>query len=108
MKANVVSTPDSPPPHHVYTLTIMWCTVYRLGEKKKGNTGGKKKKKTCRDPGSNQGPLDLQSNALPTELSRLLDVLASINAIGYSAHVYCVHSVITCHVLLIDSYALSF
>ncbi len=22
------------------------------------------------DPGSNQGPLDLQSNALPTELSR--------------------------------------
>ena len=25
----------------------------------------------CRDPGLNQGPLDLQSNALPTELSRL-------------------------------------
>lgn len=24
----------------------------------------------CRDPGSNQGPLDLQSNALPTELPR--------------------------------------
>ena len=24
----------------------------------------------CRDPGSNRGPLDLQSNALPTELSR--------------------------------------
>ena len=24
----------------------------------------------CPDPGSNQGPLDLQSNALPTELSR--------------------------------------
>ena len=23
----------------------------------------------CPDPGSNQGPLDLQSNALPTELS---------------------------------------
>ena len=28
------------------------------------------KKTSCRDPGSNQGPLDLQSNALPTELSR--------------------------------------
>ena len=28
--------------------------------------------KVCRDQGSNQGPLDLQSNALPTELSRLL------------------------------------
>ena len=29
-------------------------------------------KKNCRDPGSNRGPLDLQSNALPTELSRQL------------------------------------
>jgi hypothetical protein len=28
-------------------------------------------KKLCRDPGSNRGPLDLQYNALPTELSRL-------------------------------------
>ena len=25
----------------------------------------------CRDPGSNEGLLDLQSNALPTELSRI-------------------------------------
>ena len=37
-----------------------------------------KEKKNCRNPGSNQGPLDLQSNALPTELFRphhlLLDV----------------------------------
>jgi hypothetical protein len=29
-----------------------------------------KKKDLCRDPGSNQGPSDLQSDALPTELSR--------------------------------------
>ena len=29
-------------------------------------------RQNCRDPGSNRGPLDLQSNALPTELSRLL------------------------------------
>ena len=29
-------------------------------------------KTKCRDPGSNRGPLDLQSNALPTELSRQL------------------------------------
>ncbi len=28
------------------------------------------KKERCRDPGSNQGPSDLQSDALPTELSR--------------------------------------
>ena len=27
--------------------------------------------KMCRDPGLNQGPSDLQSDALPTELSRL-------------------------------------
>ena len=32
----------------------------------------KKKKKKCRNPGLNQGPLDLQSNALPTELFRHL------------------------------------
>ena len=30
----------------------------------------KHKQNNCRDPGSNRGPLDLQSNALPTELSR--------------------------------------
>ena len=30
-----------------------------------------KNEKTCRDQGSNQGPSDLQSDALPTELSRL-------------------------------------
>ena len=29
--------------------------------------------KKCRDPGSNRGPLDLQSNALPTELSRRIE-----------------------------------
>ena len=28
----------------------------------------------CRNPGSNQGPLDLQSNALPTELFRLVEL----------------------------------
>ena len=31
-------------------------------------------KTKCRDPGSNRGPLDLQSNALPTALSRLIDI----------------------------------
>ena len=33
----------------------------------------KKHNKMCRDPGLNRGPLYLQSNALPTELSRLYD-----------------------------------
>ena len=31
-------------------------------------------KKVCRDQGSNQGPSDLQSDALPTELSRLDEI----------------------------------
>ena len=31
----------------------------------------KKSAQNCRDPGSNRGPPDLQSDALPTELSRL-------------------------------------
>ena len=30
--------------------------------------------RSCRNPGLNRGPLDLQSNALPTELFRLTNV----------------------------------
>ena len=37
-----------------------------------------KKIKRCRNPGSNQGPLDLQSNALPTELFRLLSNISEV------------------------------
>ena len=32
-------------------------------------------RRLCRDPGSNRGPSDLQSDALPTELSRLCPVI---------------------------------
>ena len=35
------------------------------------------KVKRCPDPGSNRGPLDLQSNALPTELSRQVNLRVS-------------------------------
>ena len=41
------------------------------------HTEGKDLQK-CRDPGSNRGPLDLQSNALPTELSRLVKTMLLI------------------------------
>ena len=34
------------------------------------DAGGQQKGAPCRNPGLNQGPLDLQSNALPTELFR--------------------------------------
>merc|ERR1711954_204630 len=39
----------------------------------------KKGSPECRDPGSNRGPLDLQSNALPTELSRLAFAMVTIH-----------------------------
>ena len=51
----------------------------RKREKKKQEGVGAGKK-SCREPGSNQRPLDLQSNALPTELSRhVRDTLANYN-----------------------------
>ena len=47
----------------------------RKEERGRVNDGEKKEKEkealVCRNPGLNQGPLDLQSNALPTELFRL-------------------------------------
>ncbi len=48
------------------------CIKYDLGGEKDEKGNNHRVKKLCRDPGSNRGPLDLQSNALPTELSRLL------------------------------------
>ena len=48
------------------------CIKYDLGGEKDEKGNKRRMKKLCRDPGSNRGPLDLQSNALPTELSRLL------------------------------------
>jgi hypothetical protein len=40
--------------------------------RRSGTTRTNAKKKRCLDRGSNTGPLDLQSNALPTELSKQL------------------------------------
>ena len=42
-----------------------WGKKRKRERRKKTTSGGKKR---CRNPGLNQGPLDLQSNALPTEL----------------------------------------
>ena len=47
----------SSPTLGVIFLVLGWNILKIFGQK-------------CRDPGSNRGPLDLQSNALPTELSR--------------------------------------
>ena len=49
------------------SLVVLWRP-----RKKKDRR--RRQKETCRNPGLNQGPLDLQSNALPTELFRLLKV----------------------------------
>ena len=45
-------------------------------------------KTMCRDPGSNRGPSDLQSDALPTELSRLcyVDKQPSLNVMRHCKH----------------------
>ena len=48
---------------------IAILTILRHKSKEGFNKHVKQTQK-CRDPGSNRGPLDLQSNALPTELSR--------------------------------------
>ena len=40
----------------------------------------------CRDPGSNWGPSDLRSDALPTELSRLRMAFAHGNIVGVGCH----------------------
>ncbi len=48
------------------------CIKYGLGGEKDKKENNHLIKMLCRDPGSNRGPLDLQSNALPTELSRQL------------------------------------
>ena len=51
-----------------------WAGINEPGYSTQGNlrnsNGWIKKEILCRNPGSNQGPLDLQSNALPTELFR--------------------------------------
>ena len=41
--------------------------------------------KSCRDPGSNRGPSDLRSDALPTELSRLENFASRKNLEGVEA-----------------------
>ena len=46
-------------------------------------------KGTCRNPGSNQGHLDLQSNALPTELFRLCTVGIPSSFINVAAGLHC-------------------
>ena len=48
-----------------------WRLGTRLARRHAQKKKKKKKAENCRNPGSNQGPLDLQSNALPTELFRL-------------------------------------
>ncbi len=63
----------------VVKFSDLWLLANKITTKIRGPSDLKSsalpllgKEKNCRDPGSNQGPLDLQSNALPTELSRLV------------------------------------
>ena len=60
-----------------------WCTNHknisgeRLRNKNKNKRGRTTWNERCRDPESSRGPSDLQSDALPTELSRLDYALAN-------------------------------
>ncbi len=62
--------------------TPCWAKAWKTG-----NHCLLEKMKRCRDPGSNRGPLDLQSNALPTELSRLL----LKRKVCYFFYILCLH-----------------
>ena len=53
---------------------------------------GEKRKKECRNPGLNQGPLDLQSNALPTELFRPTDNMCREFGLYMNLIIYCAHT----------------
>lgn len=59
-------------PHRVRPPTFSW-EAFGWKDFRKFESLHIKIKSSCRNPGSNQGPLDLQSNALPTELFRLSD-----------------------------------
>ena len=60
-----VPHPFWPPPT---TTKKKRVSTVRILEKKNWSAA---ELRSCRNPGSNRGPLDLQSNALPTELFRL-------------------------------------
>ena len=60
----------------VVAAAVTVVVVVELGARKLSSTWGMAR--ICRDPGSNRGPSDLQSDALPTELSRLGELPESI------------------------------
>ena len=66
-----------------FSLAVSRPASFRsfAAEAKKMGSGRERKKFTCRDRGSNTGPLDLQSNALPTELSQQLAEEGSPNGL---------------------------
>ena len=58
-------------PIHVLATLQGVCWLAKITKRIGSCTCARCKKAKCRDPGSNRGPSDLQSDALPTELSRL-------------------------------------
>ena len=56
------------------------CMTMIMFKKSEGSLT-KKKITICRNPGLNRGHLDLQSNALPTELFRLLCVAVATTTV---------------------------
>ena len=58
-------------PIHVLATLQGVCWLAKITKRIGSGTCARCKKAKCRDPGSNRGPSDLRSDALPTELSRL-------------------------------------
>ena len=54
----------------------LWLESHRLQDKTRKHASPLEPELTCRDLGSNRGPSDLQSDALPAELSRLMVTVA--------------------------------
>ena len=54
--------------HSLVSINMLQCRCLRNGDGRQEKAFDAEER--CRDPGSNQGPSDLQSDALPTELPR--------------------------------------
>eukprot|EP00347_Sterkiella_histriomuscorum_P020869 403336153 len=59
-------------------MSLNWQCMKLLFQNYDANSQNQFNAKVCLDPGLNQGPSDLQSDALPTELPRLSTYLAFI------------------------------
>ena len=61
-----------------FDMLSLWAYLVSFSYNQNITPSNETRQKLCRDPGLNQGPSDLQSDALPTELSRLRNCFSGI------------------------------